>query len=237
MSGGDRGVKWVRRGLKVFAAVLIFGLCVWWGTRIKQVFSGVEVWQPKLILDAGHGGEDGGAISLSGEKESEINLSVTLKLENLLAFLGEPALLMRDTDISLHDADSVTLREKKVSDLKNRVRIAGEYPAAVLVSIHQNSYPEQKYHGTQVFYAPTNGSEQLAQVVQQAMRKYLQPENKRTEKKIPDNVYLMNHIGNTAILVECGFLTNPEEEQLLQQESYQRKVALVLGSTLTENIC
>ena len=215
---------------------LMFCLCAWWGSRVKQIFLSAEVWQPRLILDAGHGGEDGGAISLSGAKESLINLSITLKLEQLLAFLGEPALLVRDSDRSLHDDNAVTLREKKISDLKKRVKIAGEYPGAVLVSIHQNSYPEQQCRGTQVFYAPTEGSQQLAQSIQLAVVNHLQPENNRQEKKISDSVFLMNHVENTAVLIECGFLTNPLEDRLLQDESYQREIALVLGTMLAESI-
>lgn len=218
--------------LKAFAVLLVFGLCAWWAGRVSQMFCSTEIWQPKLILDAGHGGEDGGAVSPGGHKESQINLDITLKLDRLMAFLGEPMLLLRETDISLHEPGAVTLREKKVSDLKNRAKTAGQYPDAALISIHQNSYPEEKYRGTQVFYAPTEGSEQLAGAIQQAVSLHLQKENKRQEKLIPDSVYLMNHIENTAVLVECGFLTNLEEERLLQNEVYQRKLALVLGTTL-----
>ena len=225
-------VKKLKRVVKALVVVLVFAVCVWWGNRARQIFFGAEIWQPGVILDAGHGGEDGGAISLTGQKESLINLSVVLKLDQLLALFGEAPLLLRETDISLHDEEAVTLREKKVSDLKNRVKTAEQYPGALLISIHQNSYPEQRYHGTQVFYAPTDGSQQLAQSLQQAVREQLQPENERAEKEIPSSVYLMNHVGNVAVLIECGFLTNPEEEQLLQQESYQRKLAMIIGAGL-----
>ena len=218
--------------LKALAVLLLFGLCAWWGKQVHQIFYTTELWQPKLILDAGHGGEDGGAVSPSGQKESLINLDITLKLDQLVAFLGEPALLLRATDISLHDENAVTLREKKISDLKHRVKTAGQNPAAVLVSIHQNSYPEQKYRGTQVFFAATEGSRQLAEKVQRSVVSHLQPENTRAEKEIPDSIYLMNHVENTAILIECGFLTNPEEDRLLQSEEYQRKLALILGTAL-----
>ena len=140
--------------------------------------------------------------------------------------------MLREEDTSLHDPQSGTLREKKVSDLKNRAEAVNANPDATLVSIHQNSYPETKYSGTQVFYGPTEGSQQLAQKLQTGVRTALQPDNTRQEKQIPDTVYLMNHISNRAILVECGFLTNPEEEQLLQQPDYQRKFALVLAVNL-----
>ena len=229
-------MKLLQRACKALFVLAVFGFCFWWGRQVREVFYGTDVWQPRLLLDAGHGGEDGGAVSISGQKESVINLEITQKLDQVLAFLGEPALLLRETDISIYEDGAQTLREKKVSDLKHRVRIAGQYPGAILVSVHQNSYPEPQYCGTQVFYAPTGGSQQLAQRLQQAVVTHMQPKNTREAKIIPDSVYLMNHIRNTAVLIECGFLTNPEEEKLLQQEEYQRKLALVLGTTLVEEL-
>lgn len=183
-----------------------------------------------LILDAGHGGEDGGAISVTGAPESQINLSIVLKLNDLLGLYGTAPILLREEDISLHDSDCVTLREKKVSDLKNRVAAVQAAENAVLLSIHQNSYPDGRYYGTQTFYAPTEGSEALAQNIQSAVQAALQPDNGREVKQIPDTVYLMNHIDCPAVLVECGFLTNAEEEARLRDEDYQRKLAAVLTS-------
>lgn len=181
-----------------------------------------------LVLDAGHGGEDGGAVSSNGARESQINLAIVLKLDDLLGMYGTAPVLLRDSDISLHDSDCVTLREKKVSDLKNRVEVIEATENAILLSIHQNSYPDGRYHGTQSFYAPTEGSEILAQQIQSAIRASLQPDNNREVKEIPDTIYLMNHISCPAVLVECGFLTNEEEEARLRDEDYQRKLAAVL---------
>ena len=186
------------------------------------------VERPVLILDAGHGGEDGGAVSATGARESDINLSIVLKLEDLVAFYGIEPVPLRREDVSLHDPEAVTLREKKVSDLQNRVKTVQSMEGAPLLSIHQNSFPEGKYRGTQVFYAPTEGSEALAAHIQETVRNSLQPDNGRECKPIPDMVYLMNHIGCPAVLVECGFLTNGEEEALLRDAVYQRKLAAVL---------
>lgn len=183
-----------------------------------------------LILDAGHGGEDGGAVSPSGTVESRINLAVVLKLDDVLGLYGAPHMLLRREDISLHDPEADTLREKKVSDLKNRVAAITATEGGTLLSIHQNSYPDSRYHGTQVFYAPTEGSQDLARHIQAAIRAALQPENSRECKQIPDTVYLMNHIDCPAVLVECGFLTNPEEEAMLCEESYQKKLTAVLAA-------
>lgn len=183
-----------------------------------------------LVLDAGHGGEDGGAVSLTGVPESRINLAIALKLDDMLGLYGAPHTLLRREDISLHDPEADTLRKKKVSDLKNRVAAIEGTEGAALLSIHQNSYPDSRYHGAQVFYAPTDGSQELARHIQTAIRAALQPENSRECKQIPDTVYLMNHISCPAVLVECGFLTNGEEEALLRDDAYQRKLAAVLAS-------
>ena len=187
-----------------------------------------------LIIDAGHGGEDGGAVSITGVSESQINLSIARKLEDILALYGVVPQMLRREDISLHDSQATTLREKKRSDLRNRVKAIEEAQSPVLVSIHQNSYPEQRYRGAQVFYAPTEDSKELAQHIQTMLNQNLDETNTRESKQIPDSVYLMNHITCPAVLVECGFLTNPEEEALLRQDAYQRKIAACLtGAILT----
>lgn len=184
-----------------------------------------------LVLDAGHGGEDGGAVSLTGVPESQINLAIVLKLRDLLGLYGIDPILLREEDISLHDSDANTLREKKRSDLKNRVAATEEVEGGTLLSIHQNTYPSSRYHGAHVFYAPTEGSRELAEHFQNNIKATLQPDNERAVKQIPDTVYIMNHVTCPAILIECGFLTNPEEEALLRDEDYQRKLTAVIGAT------
>jgi len=187
-----------------------------------------------LVLDAGHGGEDGGAVSLTGVPESEINLAIVLKLRDVLGLYGADPILLRETDVSLHDSSAETLREKKRSDLKNRVAAIEKVEGGTLLSIHQNTYPGSQYHGTHVFYAPTEGSQSLAEHFQNSVKAALQPSNERAAKRIPDTVYIMNHVTCPAVLIECGFLTNPEEEALLRDEDYQRKLAAVIaGAWLT----
>ena len=237
MTGGDGGVKekysiLLRAGI----VLLLFGVCVWLGWQESMVLHANEINLPSILLDAGHGGEDGGAVSVSGEKESQINLDIAKKLDWILSFCGEAPMMLRNEDVSLHDSTAQTIREKKVSDLKHRVELVNQQTSATLVSIHQNSYPEPKYKGTQVFYAPTGGSKQLAEEIQKAVLENLQHDNKRTVKQIPESVYLMNHISNTAVLIECGFLTNPEEEQLLKRTDYQCKLSLVLATALIDHV-
>lgn len=183
-----------------------------------------------LILDAGHGGEDGGAVSITGVPESQINLAIVLKLRDVLGLYGVAPVVLREEDISLHDSEAGTLREKKRSDLKNRVAMVEEIEGGTLLSIHQNTYPGSRYHGTHVFYAPTEGSQKLAEHFQNSIKIALQPDNERAVKQIPDTVYIMNHVTCPAILIECGFLTNPGEEALLRDEDYQRKLSAVIAA-------
>ncbi|NBI09878.1 N-acetylmuramoyl-L-alanine amidase [Colidextribacter sp. OB.20] len=183
-----------------------------------------------LVLDAGHGGEDGGAVSLTGVPESQINLAIVLKLRDVLGLYGVDPVVLREEDVSLHDESADTLREKKRSDLKNRVAAIEAVEGGTLLSIHQNTYTSSRYHGSHVFYAPTEGSQELAEHFQNSIKAALQPENERAVKRIPDTVYIMNHVTCPAVLIECGFLTNPEEESLLRDEGYQRRLSAVVAA-------
>lgn len=216
--------------LALAAVGLTAALGYFWGKSAPVSVPSYPSIAGMLILDAGHGGEDGGAVSVTGTPESQINLAITLKMDDMLGLYGAPHILLREEDISLHDPEASTLREKKVSDLKNRVAAIEGTEGATLISIHQNSYPNSRYHGAQAFYAPTDSSQELARHIQNAIRSVLQPENSRECKQIPDTVYLMNHVTCPAVLVECGFLTNAEEEAMLRDDCYQRKLAAVLVS-------
>ncbi len=186
---------------------------------------------PIVVVDPGHGGEDGGALSLTGRRESEINLEIGLRVRDLLGFLGFPVVMTRQTDMSIHSPDAVTLSERKVSDLKNRVKLVGEQGSAVLLSIHQNIYSEGKYRGAQVFYGPSRGSRTLAEGLQGLFTTQLDPNNHRQAKEI-QSIYLLNKIHCPGVLIECGFLSNPEEEALLQQNEYQKKLSAVICAGL-----
>ena len=186
-----------------------------------------------VVIDAGHGGEDGGAVSSAGTVESGLNLAIALRLDAVLALYGVDTVLLRTGDVSLHDPDAQTLREKKASDLRNRAERVESIPNALLVSIHQNTYAgSSRYHGAQVFYADAERSQALAQHAQTVLRQALDPENTRQAAKLPRTVYLMDHVTCPAILVECGFLSNPEEDALLRTAGYQIKLAAALASAL-----
>lgn len=226
-------------GKSIFTVILSFFLLV---GHVFDVQPGVQTSYPAvlegqtLVIDAGHGGEDGGAVSLTGALESHINLAVARRLDGILGLYGVRTLPLREEDISLHSEGAQTLRQKKNSDLHNRVDMVNAQKNAVLLSIHQNSYPEGRYSGAQVFYAPTPGSRELAQTIQETLRLTLDPDNTRLEKQIPDTIFLMNHISCPGVLVECGFLTNAREEQLLRDGGYQTRLAAALAGGYLQSI-
>jgi N-acetylmuramoyl-L-alanine amidase len=184
-----------------------------------------------IIIDPGHGGVDGGATSCNGVLESEINLQIALRLNDLMHFLGLNTIIIRDTDRSVYTQGN-TIAQKKVSDLKERVRIVNEQSNALLVSIHQNHFTLPQYNGAQVFYAPTAGSREVAGRLQESFIQYLNPTSHRQIKKA-DGVYLMQHINCTGVLIECGFLSNPKEEYLLRDTAYQQKISCIIASTVS----
>ncbi len=184
-----------------------------------------------VVIDAGHGGEDGGAVALSGAVESQINLAIAKKLDALLQLIGEDTQMIRTEDVSVHSANAQTLREKKVSDLKNRAAAVNAVPDAVLISVHQNSLPSVPgVHGAQVFYADTPKSSDIAVCVQQALNQTINTGHGKREKQIEPTIYLMKNVSCPAILVECGFLSNPQETERLQQASHQKKLAVSIAA-------
>ena len=185
-----------------------------------------------IIIDAGHGGEDGGATSCTGRLESGFNLEIAQRLDDLLHLLGYRTKMIRTTDSSVYTHGS-TIAEKKVSDLKQRVSIVNSTPGALLVSIHQNTFSDGRYSGAQVFYDGRGEGRALAEQMQAAFCRTVNPGSNRKCKKA-NGVFLMERIECLGILVECGFLSNREEEAKLQSVQYQQKLCCVIASTLTE---
>ncbi len=185
-----------------------------------------------IIIDAGHGGEDGGAISSDGTKEKDLNLSVALNLGKLLESEGYSVLYTRTDDTMLY-TDST--RNKKMQDLMNRLNIAKENENAVFISIHMNKFSQEKYSGLQVFFSDNNKqSENLANIIQSNTQKFQQNENTRETKVAGSNIYLLHNIKNPAVLVECGFLSNKNECEKLKNETYRKEIALVIYSSVIE---
>lgn len=179
-----------------------------------------------IILDAGHGIPDGGAISQDGEIiESTLNLQLVLKLQNLLESSNCNVILTRSDENGIYEIDSKTIKEKKISDMKNRAKIANNSNAEAFISIHMNKLNESKYFGWQTFYKNKDEkSKKLAQNIQSSLNSFMKIDNSRQIKSI-SNIYLTSHVKIPFVIVECGFLSNPEEAHLLSSEDYQNNLA------------
>lgn len=217
----------------LFTVVIILALSDW-GSRAATVIAENTPIERKtcIVIDPGHGGEDGGAVSCTGVLESTYNLTIATRLNDLMHLLGYETKMIRTTDTSVYTKGE-TIAQKKASDLKERVRIVNETENALLLSIHQNNFPDGRYSGAQVFYAGTEGSQALAEQMQAAFVSTLNPGSKRKCKK-SDGVYLMEHIERTGILIECGFLSNPGEEARLRDGNYQKNLCCVIAATVSK---
>ena len=183
-----------------------------------------------IVIDAGHGGVDGGATSCTGVLESHLNLEISIRLNDLLRLLGYQTQMIRTEDISVYTKGD-TIAAKKISDLRERVRIVNSTENAVLLSIHQNYFSDGRYNGAQIFYADTNGSWQLSQLLQKNFIANLNPGSNRQPKKA-SGIYLMERISCTGVLIECGFLSNVEEEGKLCSQDYQKKLCCVIAASI-----
>lgn len=181
-----------------------------------------------IVIDPGHGGIDGGATSCTGRLESAYNLEIALRLNDLMHFLGYETKMIRTTDTSIYTKGE-TIAQQKISDLKERVRICNETENAVLLSIHQNNFSDSRYSGAQVFYPATEGSDRLAKQLQDAFAHL----GSTRQTKRAEGVYLMEHIQCPGVLIECGFLSNPQEEANLKSAEYQMKLCAVIAATVT----
>lgn len=205
----------------------IFYSSLFQDTYLKtELVSSTPVANHVIILDAGHGNPDGGAVSNDGSViESDINLSVVLKLQNLLETAGCNVLLTRSDENGIYETTAETIRAQKISDMKNRVKIANNSGAELFISIHMNKLPQTQYYGWQSFYKNKDEiSKKVAQNIQTSLNYYMKKENKREIKSI-SKIYLTEHVEIPLVLIECGFLSNQEETELLKTDSYQDKLA------------
>ena len=192
-----------------------------------------ESHKPLVVIDAGHGGEDGGAQSADGILEKDVNLSVAKKLETVLQARGYETLMTRSDDALLYDDGKESMREKKVSDLHNRVSMIEAHPDCLVLSIHQNYFDDARCKGTQVFYSPNSAeSEALAKAIQTSVIASLQPDNTRIVKESGKEIYLLYQAQEPAVMVECGFLSNPEEAARLLEDTYQTDLVNAIANGL-----
>ncbi len=220
--------------LFVFAGFIIASI---WGSKTVTVMteSAQKPDRHCIIIDAGHGGEDGGAVSCTGVLESSINLEIARRLNDLLHLLGYPTRMIRESDKAVYTGGD-TIAQKKVSDLKERVRMVNETERGILLSIHQNHFTDSVYHGAQVFYTADADSKALAEILQANFTAAVNPGSRRQCKKAA-GVYLMEHIQCPGVLVECGFLSNPEEESRLRSPDYQKRLCCVIAASLSGFLC
>lgn len=218
------------------ATMSLMLLCAYWGSRAVTVISESLPYEREhcIVIDPGHGGEDGGATSCTGRMESEYNLATSRRLDDLLHLLGFQTRMTRTSDVSIYTTGD-TIARKKLSDLKERVRIVNETSNALLISIHQNQFSDSRYSGAQVFYAKTDGSRELGENLQTNLVSALNPGSHRKSKPI-SGVYLMENIHCTGVLIECGFLSNPQEEAELRDSSYQKKLCCVIASVISQHL-
>lgn len=221
--------------MPVYSAILVLLIMIAAiGSKAVTAISETSIVEHKniFIIDAGHGGVDGGATSCTGVLESQINLEIALRLNDLMHLLGMQTQMIRTTDISIH-TEGESIAAKKVSDLKQRVKIVNETEDGILISIHQNYFPDPRYWGAQVFYANAEESRELAKQLQNDFIENINVGSKRRPKPA-GGVYLMNKIARPGVLIECGFLSNPQEEMNLRAKNYQLQLCGVIATTCSD---
>ena len=223
---------------KIKGITIVFTICAIFALFASQLqyFSTQRTATQNIsfIIDPGHGIPDGGAVGTDGTTEQELNLLISLKLSQKLKELGQSNIMTRTDENSIY-AEGKTIHEKKVSDIRERIKLASKFSNTPLISVHMNTYPSENVKGIQVFYSSKNeGSQELAQKLQTALNEAFQSDAPRTIKAIPNNIYLFSHIQNTAVIIECGFISNSEELKLLKNEQYQITLAEVIATTLAE---
>ena len=210
--------------LSLFAVKKISGQPIVVSGREQQIKSSVI-----FILDAGHGGEDGGAVAPDGTVEKDLNLQIERTLADLFTLYGIPFKETRTDDGSLGDQSLATVRERKRSDILTRYQIVNQTPGGVLLSIHQNQFQQPQYGGTQVFYSAGHPqAKALAQMIQSSVIETLQPNNKRQIKASGSSIFLLYKAQRPSVLIECGFLSNPEELQLLKNRTYDTELSYAI---------
>lgn len=220
----------VRRYNKYILAVIVLCVCLILlpSDTIRAAWRNEN--ETVLVIDAGHGGIDGGAIGADGTRESEINLSIALKLDALAALFGQRTIMTRTEDVSLSDENSYSEHE----DLVLRTKLASSVTDAILFSIHQNCYITPQPKGYQIFYATNGDSERIGKNIHENFRKYIEPENRRVAEPAPKKLYITANAACPSVLIECGFMSNPQDLEKLKCADHQTAIAAVLLKSYME---
>ena len=209
-------------------------LCTIPDSSFREVLQSTQKAPALLIIDPGHGGADGGAVGIDGVRESKINLEIANKLNLLGKLFGIQTIMTRSSEDIDYPEEATGISERKVADQKARLRLIQDYPYAILYSIHQNAYPSEKVTGFQVLYGHDENSQKLGNLLQKRYNEAISSQVGRVAAEISDDIFIMKHCGCTAVLVECGFITNRNECELLQTQAYQTKLALIMLGTYME---
>lgn len=214
-----------------FLGALTFFVCsVLGAVHAVSVAAAQTENRPVIVLDAGHGGEDGGAVGVNGVEEKTANLAIALFVREKLEAAGYPVKMIRETDTAVGDTTLITLNERKRSDILYRTQIVNETENCIFVSIHQNFFEQSQYSGAQMFYSANNAkSADLAETIRRAVIEQVQPDNTRACKQAESRVYILSHVDVPAVFAECGFLSNPEEAEKLCDKNYQKKLAAAIA--------
>ncbi|MDR1101990.1 MAG: N-acetylmuramoyl-L-alanine amidase [Clostridiales bacterium] len=208
------------------AVVLTVGATFVMLDRIGTPTKGATNPPVDIVLDAGHGDVDSGAVGVSGVEEKVLNLAVTLKVRDILLQNGISVGLTREGDAAIEPDTKKSIRGRKRADMAYRQDFIVNSGAKAFVSIHMNTFSEEKYKGAQVFYSVNvSESKEFGAIMQTALQTVLNDGNMRKEKQVPSSVYIMKKLPMSAVLVECGFISNREEEALLRTDAYQQKMA------------
>lgn len=236
-------LKFLNKNIKFYTTV--FFIIVLFSFLMYNAYRRIENYamgnannaQYTIVIDSGHGGEDGGASSKDGTLEKDINLSIAKKLEKLVSVSGLKTKMTRNSDISIYDENSTTVRKKKVSDLNNRLKIFNSSKNNIVISIHQNKFTDEKYYGTQIFYSNNDPkSKEIAENIKKSVVSLIQPDNTREIKPANKNIFILHNAKVPAVIVECGFLSNVKECEKLKSQDYQKQLAFAIYCGLLEYI-
>lgn len=227
----ENGGKTGKDGLIILTALLTLWFCVIIMGRNDDMTVSGDTSAGVLIIDAGHGGADGGACTADGRIESAYNLDIALRVRDLASFLGVKTTMTRESETLNYPAEADTISKMKKWDTRRRVELIHATPDAVLLSIHQNYYPDNRPHGAQVLYGKVGASRRFGELLQKNLTEQLDPMNSRQAEPISETIYLMSHAECTAALVECAFLSNERESALLDTDAYKLKIAAILAAS------
>ncbi|RXM56831.1 N-acetylmuramoyl-L-alanine amidase CwlD [Clostridium tetani] len=228
-------VENMKRKKKIIPYILILVAISLIFTTVSTVYTKKQDNKKQIVLiDPGHGGIDGGAVSKNGTIEKHINLSIGMKLKDELTKLGYKVVMTREDDAGLY-SDKGSVREKKIEDLNKRCDMRKKSKCDIFISIHLNTFPESKYYGAQVWYSDSEKSQKFASIIQGNFRKYIDEENKRQEKPAKGQYKILRNDNDVpSVIVECGFISNPEEEAKLKDEGYQKKISETIAKSVED---